>query len=182
MKKMPNMFVRDWCGNQDLVTDVLEPRSAWVMTEHPSRIRASRKRDGTCVLITNEGLFKRRTVRPGQKMPNDFVAVGIDNGKVHGWVHLNEGDAMRLEVMQPAFEAGLRGTMEVCGPRINGNPEGLTELRIFQHGTEEILDFPLGFDECHDYLEEFPMEGIVFRHEDGERFSKVKSRDLGLPW
>lgn len=182
MRKIPNLFLRDFDGDRSLVLPAFEPRSTWVYSEfNLGNVTASRKRDGTCVLIASEGCYKRRTIRPGQEMPEDFVPVGIDNGKIQGWVPVTVGDVHHFRIMGDAYEEGLRGTFELCGPKIQGNPEGLDRLMLFKHGEEVIETPPLDYDSCVAYFADVNIEGIVYKHTDG-RMAKAKACDFGYPW
>jgi hypothetical protein len=84
---------------------------------------------------------------------------------------------------RPSSHGGVfaPGTYELCGPKINGNPERLAVHTLFRHDGAE----PLAVGE-RTYaalrarclaLWEAGVEGIVFRHPDG-RSAKIKGRDF----
>jgi hypothetical protein len=78
------------------------------------------------------------------------------------------------------------GTYELCGPKINGNPEGYGSHTLIRHADAQVL--PLLSPEYDRLAEWFaqgterglPMakwEGVVWHHPDG-RMAKVKRRDF----
>jgi hypothetical protein len=106
------------------------------------------------------------------------------------------------EVMGVLYDAILgcqpdkHGTYELCGPSINGNPEGLEKNVFLLHGAPVApIDFKVptvnlgGYTEDHirflkvkRVLEEATaIEGIVFHHPDG-RMCKIRRNDFGFPW
>lgn len=71
------------------------------------------------------------------------------------------------------------GTYELCGPKIDGNPEGFPEHVLIRHGHTELPQAPRTFDGLRAWLAERDIEGIVFHHADG-RMCKIKTKDFGL--
>ncbi len=75
--------------------------------------------------------------------------------------------------------ADCDASYELVGPKINGNPEGLTERQLLQHGTH-LVECPREFDAIRDWLAGQDIEGVVWHHPDG-RMAKIKKKDFGLP-
>lgn len=71
------------------------------------------------------------------------------------------------------------GTYELCGPKVQGNPEGLPSHTLIRHGEMTIGGAPLTFDGIRDFLATQNIEGIVWHHPDG-RMVKIKTKDFGL--
>jgi hypothetical protein len=73
------------------------------------------------------------------------------------------------------------GTYELCGPKLQGNREKLTEHILIPHGEKELigLSYPLNFENLKQYLEVVDIEGIVFHHPDG-RMCKLRKSDFGI--
>ena len=74
-----------------------------------------------------------------------------------------------------------RGTYELIGPKVNGNPENVTKHLLERHATADVwVGFPRDHDGIRDWLTspEFGWEGVVFHHPDG-RMAKIKKRDFG---
>src|SRR5262249_50846760 len=90
MKKTPTIFMRDWNGDRSLVTDERNPECQWVFDGEGI---PTEKLDGTCCMIRDGKLYKRREIKPGQNMPPDFEAADEDyeTGKIVGWVPVGDG-------------------------------------------------------------------------------------------
>jgi hypothetical protein len=71
------------------------------------------------------------------------------------------------------------GTYELCGPRVQGNPEGFDEHVLVVHGYAHLFAFPRTYDEIKKALTDpsWTYEGVVFHHPDG-RMAKIKKRDF----
>ena len=179
MKKIPTIFKRNPERMRDLL-DEPHPDCLWVFNGEG---KATRKYDGTCVMIENGVYFKRREVKEGKIAPLDFVEIFFDpnTGKRVGWipVHHDKENRYHLE----AFKGHLKnGTYELLGPKIQGNPENANNHLLLKHSDAsvyEILDRT--FSGIKNFLESLsmPIEGIVFHHPDG-RMAKIKMKDFGL--
>lgn len=94
MKKIPTVFVRDWGGTigppARFVLNEPHPDCAWVFAGEGV---ATRKYDGTSVLIRDNKRFERHEVRPGKTVPDGFEEVEVDHetGKRIGWVPVGNG-------------------------------------------------------------------------------------------
>lgn len=79
-------------------------------------------------------------------------------------------------------------TYELCGPRVQGNPEAeyvLSEVGpgkhlLIPHGRFILGDCPRTFEGVREWLRTRDIEGIVWHHEDGHMV-KIKKKDFGLP-
>lgn len=189
MKKIPTLFARD--QSSGLVVDEVNPGCEWVLA---SEGVATRKLDGTCCMVRDGKLFKRHEIqRPGnmvegweeaRKYPvgwESATSVDPQTGKEQGWVPVGDGpedkwhrDAWDLCNGQPP---GLSdGTYELCGPKVQGNPEHFHHHVLVRHGSESV-DCPRDFVGLRDYLLARTVEGIVWHHPDG-RMVKIKKRDF----
>lgn len=74
----------------------------------------------------------------------------------------------------------FNGTYELCGPKIQGNPERLEYHALIKHGRQIIEGLVLEFDSLKQYLESVDMEGIVFHHKSDGRMCKLRKSDFGL--
>jgi Family of unknown function (DUF5565) len=192
MKKIPTIFVRDWDGNPKHVTPARNPECAWVFAGEGA---ATRKYDGTCVMFDGERWWARREVKPGRGAPVGFVLVEEDGetGKKVGWEPIEQSGFAKfhteaLEVAddpdQPVDTPSTRaaGTYELCGPKINRNPE-LAEVHVLiRHARAEHVEVPsLTFDGIREVVQQLAAEagaeGIVWHHPDG-RMAKIKARDF----
>lgn len=181
MKKIPTMFVRDWAGDRSRVTREITPGCEWVLAGEGA---ATQKLDGTCCLVRNGRLYKRRELKPGAARPADFEISGHDDetGKTVGWVPVSDGpdDRYHREAWRPELEDG---TYELIGPKAQGNPERQALHTLVRHGAIVFSEVPRGFDELIAWFRNGTyrdLEGLVFHHPDG-RMAKIKKRDFGLP-
>lgn len=190
MRKIPTLFRRD---PDDLrrVLPEWAPGCEWVSAGEGT---ATRKYDGTCVLIRRDGLavhaFARREVKPGKEPPADFVEVDHDpvTDKRVGWEPAEQSGFAKLiyEAVNNALwdDHLLPGTYELVGPKVNRNPEGYDRHVLVMHDQAEVLDLeppPADPVVAHELLGELLLgltyEGIVWHHPDG-RMAKLKGRDF----
>jgi len=177
MEKIPTLFIRDETSQRKHVRREVNPPCAWVLAGEGV---ATRKFDGTCVLVRDAKLYKRREIKPGKTAPPDFEEANLDllTGKRMGWVPVGTGpeDALHREAWATG---GPRpdGTYELVGPKVNGNPEGEHTHVLVPHGDEILNDAPRDFDGLRDWLLACDYEGIVWHHPDGRR-AKLKKRDF----
>lgn len=186
MRKIPTLFVRDEADRSRVTADVT-PGCEWVLRGEGI---ATRKFDGTCVRIRRDGLhghgLARRLVKPGKTPPAGYIAVETDQvtGITVGWEPVGQSPFARQfdEAIDElgGFSELLPGTYELCGPKINGNPERIEGAhRLLPHGLE-IHGAPTDPDAIREFVATLGrdgVEGIVWRHPDG-RMAKLKARDL----
>lgn len=180
MKKIPTMFERDWNGDRSRVVDKVHPGCEWVIAGEGL---ATKKLDGTCCLIRDGQIYKRRELRKGDAVPPGFEVADQEEetGKTVGWVLCTDGPEDRWH--REAFEhAGFPrdGTYELLGPKVQGNPEGWDHHVLVEHGALQYAEgiVPRTFDGLAAWLPTQNIEGIVFHHPDG-RMAKIKLRDFG---
>lgn len=181
MRKIPTIFKRT--DDMRSVIDEVTPGCEWVLAGEGI---PTRKWDGTCVLIApDRSVWARREVKPGKEKPVGFQITQVDSntGKTVGWEPAeNSGFAKYIDEaisMKPDAEPG---TYELCGPKINGNPERLLMHELFRHGSgsNSFVDAPRTYDGLREYLLHPAaqwFEGIVWHHPDG-RMAKIKGRDF----
>lgn len=181
MKKIISLFQRNYDGDR-LVRDEVVEGAEWVLAGEGV---ATRKLDGTCCMIRHARLYKRYDAKRGKTPPANFEpAQDYDEitGHMPGWVPVGDGPEDRWH--REAFEAEptlltASGTWELCGPKVQGNPEGFDRHVLIRHGAEVLADAPRTFDEIRAYLAGRDIEGIVWHHPDG-RMVKIKAKDFGL--
>jgi hypothetical protein len=186
MQKIISLFQRNY-GTDYKVRDEVVPGAEWVIDGEGV---ATRKWDGTCSMIKGGALHKRHEAQTVEMAPKHFIPAQEPDpitGKWPGWLPCIEGEAA-----DKWFIEGFKwlcelykgnpadGTYELCGPRINGNPEGFEEHRMIPHGADHVVEPPRTFAHLKEYFEKFPtIEGIVWHHTDG-RMVKIKARDFGI--
>jgi hypothetical protein len=182
MKKIPTVFERDWNGDRSRVIDQVHAGCEWVLGGEGI---ATRKVDGSCCMVRDGKLYKRRELPKNTTAPDGFEVADYDTetGKTVGWMAVGDGPEDRYH--REAWEnAGilLDGTYELLGPKVQGNPEHAKSslLVCHGHGTAGNLGaVPRTFDGLREWLAGKDIEGIVFHHNDG-RMAKIKLRDFGL--
>lgn len=185
MRKIPTLYVRDFNSRPAHVTEEVTPDCEWVLSGEGV---ATRKFDGTCVMLDEHGnWWARREIKPEQVAPPYFVEIGFDDvtGKLVGWIPIGYSSFARWlaeAVVNCGPADGITGTFELIGPRINGNPERAEEHMLVEHAAAVHVDVPdLTFEGIRKTVltltEADGCEGIVWHHEDG-RMVKIKARDF----
>lgn len=181
MRKIISLFQRNYDGDR-LVRNEVVPGAEWVVAGEGV---ATRKYDGTCCLVRAGKLYKRYDAKHGKTPPPDFEpAQDYDEvtGHMPGWVPVGDGPEDRWH--REAFERAsgyADGTYELCGPKVQGNPEGFDVHTLVPHGVIALSDAPRDYDGLKAWLasEDVSIEGIVWHHPDG-RMVKIKTKDFGL--
>ena len=181
MKKTVSLFQRNYDGDR-LVRDELVPSAEWVAAGEGV---ANRKHDGTCCMWRDGKLWKRHELKGGKTAPEGFEAAQASDavtGDTPGWVPVGDGpdDARHREALAAGVGALTEGaTYELCGPKVQKNPEGYGQHVLICHGCEVLDDAPRTYDALASYLANKDIEGIVWHHPDG-RMVKIKGKDYGL--
>lgn len=182
MKKIKTLFKRDF-SNKGKIYDEYAEGTEWVVNGEGT---ATRKYDGTSVLIRDGRMYKRHEVKDGKQAPDNFEPVETDpeTGKTMGWVPVGEGpeDQWHREVTDGLFinVPVDDGTYELIGPKIQGNPEGVSGHILIKHTDALVYDnVPTSFEGLKNWLEDKDIEGIVWHHTDG-RMVKIKKKDFRL--
>lgn len=184
MKKIISLFERNYDGDKK-VRNAVVAGAEWVTRGEGV---ATRKFDGTAVLIREGKLYKRFDAKQGKPTPPHFEPAQEPDpitGHFPGWIPV--GDEPDSRYHRKAFARGVDwrgnllhdGTYELCGEKINGNPERLTGNVLIPHGQDILEDAPRDFEGLRDYLGAREIEGIVWWHPDG-RMVKIKKKDFAL--
>lgn len=174
MKKIPTIFKRNLVEHK--LTDECNPDCLWVFKGEGM---ATRKWDGTCCLIMDGGLFKRREVKKGKPIPSLFVVIDFDEvtGKRVGWMPVTDEDKWHIEAFKPGQKDG---TYELVGPKVQGNPEEFDSHTLISHADSyDYIEAPIYYNSLKAWLEPMNIEGLVWHHPDG-RMAKIKKKDFGL--
>lgn len=176
MKKIISLFVRNYEGDR-LVRDEIVPGAEWVASGEGV---ATRKYDGTCCMVRGGKLYRRHELKRGKAAPDGFEpAQDADpvTGDVPGWVPVGDGPEDRWHREAVAGGIPSDGTYELCGPRMQGNPDGFAAHVLVPHGADVLQDVPRDFEGVRAYLKDKAIEGVVWHHPDG-RMVKIKRRDF----
>lgn len=187
-RKMTALFEIDRVAH--VGTDVLNEKSAWVFTEPAT---ATVKRDGTGVVITADGeILVRRSVKKGKRVPEGFRLAETDafTGHMFGVEPVAQSGfkAMMEEALPKTGQLLEPGTYELCGPKVNGNPEGFEQHVLIRHGAEVLPEIPdmrtVAQGEAFELLKEIfagfkarGIEGVVWWGADEKRV-KLRVKDF----
>lgn len=194
MRKIPTLFRRD-PDQPALITREVHPDCEWVLEGLGT---PTRKYDGTCMgyfqvvngvprlhggpHLGEHGVWlARREVKRGQTAPEGFVLEEADpvTGKAVGWVSAEQSPFHRYfcEALPRLGCSPYFGTYELCGPKVNGNPEHFAVHSLIRHhDAEKLKGVPLDFDELIAWLLRQTCEGIVW-HGAFDHMAKLKVRD-----
>lgn len=181
MKKISTLFAKD---PSDLarVINKLNAENTWVMD---GKAIATRKFDGTSTAIINGELFKRFDAKRGRSIPANAIPcqeADLITGHHPHWVKCDRTKSEDKHFFEgfDSLELKIDGTYELCGPKVQGNPEKLEKHTLVKHGSE-VLDFlSFDFDDLKIFLSENDIEGIVFHHISDERMCKLRKSDFGI--
>lgn len=180
MKKITTLFKKDPNDLGRVIPEV-NPENQWVIDGEGV---ATRKFDGTACAIIDGQLYKRYDVKKGKSVP-EFAIPCQEPDPITGhwphWVlcnHDNPADKYHFEGFNrlPSHEDG---TYELCGEKIQGNPEGINGHQLIRHGQERFLNLTRTYPAIYKYLSLIDIEGIVFHHPDG-RMCKIRKSDFGI--
>lgn len=192
MRKIPTLFVRD-PDDMKHVLPVVNEGCEWALTDPYAR--ATRKWDGTCVMLDDDGRWwARREVKADRSAPVGWWEVDHDlvTGKRTGWEPIEQSSFARWheQALAELIPDLVRpGTYELVGPKINGNPEAADHHVLLRHAVAPsfpllVWPSPVPVDEAFSALRDLlrglaakGCEGIVWHHPDG-RMAKLKGRDF----
>jgi hypothetical protein len=182
MKKIPTLFKKD-PNDLGRVINEVHPDSAWVFEDH--NVMATRKFDGTACAIIEGQLYKRYDVKKGKSVPKGAIPCqGADEITGHWphWIKCEREDPSNKYHFDAFDNMGSKydGTYELCGPKIQGNPENFGNHLLIRHGEDELTDcVGWSFEELKEYLTKKNIEGIVF-HGDNNKMCKIRKSDFGI--
>jgi hypothetical protein len=175
-QKIPTLFKRD-LESMKHVTDEVVPGCEWVLAREGV---ATRKYDGTCTMLDEDGRWwARREVKPGKPRPDNFYEVSTDEttGKTMGWEPIAQSAFSKFHAEACAGQTLAPGTYELCGPKVNGNPEHFDGHRLVRHADAEVIRDDGDVHALICYCNQEGFEGVVWHHPDG-RMAKLKVRDF----
>lgn len=185
MKKIPCVFERDFSDRrQPVLLRSVTPGCEWVVLAEEGI--ATRKWDGTSVLVQGGKVFARYDAKAGKAPPAGAIPCDPAPDALTGhWPHWVEAvrpeDRWIREAAANTPRPLLDGTYEAVGPKIGANPERLERHTLMPHGGQRCEDVVRTFDGLREWLAVNAVEGIVFHHPDG-RMAKIRRADFGIPW
>lgn len=181
MKKISTLFKKD-PNDLSRVINEIDPQNEWVFDPG---VKATRKFDGSACAIINGRLYKRYDVKRCRQVPEGAIPCQDPDPITGHWPHWLMCDRGKPEdkFFIEAFhnlEYKVDGTYELCGPKVQGNPECFSGRILVPHG-QELVAIPdeKTFNDIRSYLTVRDIEGIVFHHPDG-RMCKIRKSDFGI--
>ncbi len=181
MKKISTLFKKD-PNDLGKVINEINPENQWVFDGDAI---ATRKFDGTATAIINGELYKRYDVKKGRQVPDGAIpcqeADAITGHHPH-WIKCdlnNPADKWHF-IAFDALENKEDGTYELCGEKIQGNPEKIQGHELIRHGCEVLLVSDYSFEGLKKYLMDSDIEGIVFHHAKSDKMCKLRKSDFGI--
>jgi hypothetical protein len=193
MKKITTLFKRDFTNN-GVIYDEYSDGTEWVRNGEGI---ATRKYDGTNVMVRSGKLYKRYEYKDGKTPPSDFEEASYDKEthKHIGYVEVGWGSEDKWHrdtpyTANPDKVTIHDGYYELIGPKVQGNPEHSERHTLIQFDGErpvntdvvqvEVLeDVPTDFEGLKAYFTDNDIEGIVWHHPDG-RMAKIKGKDYRI--
>jgi hypothetical protein len=191
MIKISTLYKKD-PKNLALVINEVNPGNEWVLNGEGV---ATRKFDGAACAIIKGELYKRYDVKKGRQVPAGAIPCqepDLITGHWPHWVKVDENnkeDKYFIEAKDNLISGIVNGkpfvtwkedgTYELCGPKVQGNPERLDKHYLVKHGNEIRQIRGRSFESMKEYLTYADIEGIVFHHPDG-RMCKIRKSDFGI--
>lgn len=180
MKKLTTFFKKD-PNDLGRVINEINPENEWALKFGIP----TRKFDGTSCAIIDGELYKRFDFKKGRTLPPNAIPCQ-EADKITGhhphWVKCDRNDNSNKWhfVAFEALENKVDGTYELCGEKVQRNPEKIEGHQLIKHGCEvlDITDF--SFDGLRSFLEVSDIEGIVFHHLTDGRMCKIRKGDFGI--
>ncbi|MEY2703833.1 MAG: hypothetical protein RLY43_2472 [Bacteroidota bacterium] len=189
MKKISTLYKKD-PNDLSRVINEIAPENKWVIDGEGI---PTRKFDGTATAIINGELYKRYDVKRGKQVPQNAIPCQEPDEITGHWPHWikcdrnNPADKWHFvgfdKLTSEVLPELIDGTYELCGEKIQGNPEKIQGTELIIHGCEILDDCTdLSFDGLKNYLSnsELDIEGIVFHHKNDGRMCKIRKCDFGI--
>ena len=197
MKKISTLFKKN-PENLGRVIKEVNPENEWVINGFGV---PTRKLDGTSTAIFDGKLYKRFDVKLWKnkkgkktifteaqikaKIPVGAIACQ-EPDKITGhfphWILCDRNDNSNKYHFEAfdKLENKEDGTYELCGEKVQGNPEKIKGHELIKHGSEILRVSYLTFEGIKAYLENYDIEGIVFHHSENDKMCKIRKTDFGI--
>lgn len=181
MKKISTLFKKDPKHLGRVINEV-RPENSWVLE---GLAIATRKFDGTSCAIIDGELYKRFDLKMGRALPDFAIpcqAPDSITGHHPHWVKCDRrspSDQWHFAAFD-ALADKKDGTYELCGEKIQRNPEGIKGHQLIPHGKERLEGLDLSFEGLKRFLTTTDIEGIVFHHLTEDKLCKIRKTDFGI--
>lgn len=180
MRKLSTLYKKD-PNNLGRVIRQVNKENIWVFEYGIP----TRKYDGTACAIINGELYKRFDLKMGRVLPPNAIpcqeADEVTGHHPH-WVKCFRTDPSNKWhfVAFDNLENMEDGTYELCGKKVQGNPENIDGHKLIKHGCTVLPITDFTFDGLKTYLQTADIEGIVFHHKEDGRMCKIRKSDFGI--
>jgi len=182
MRKISTLFKKDH-SNLGKVINEINPENEWVFTDGIP----TRKFDGTSVAIINGEIYKRYDVKKGRQIPDGAIPcqeADLITGHYPHWLKcdISKNEDKYFFEAYHEKEFWKDGTYELCGFKIQGNPERIIGHKLIKHGCEVLNIKDFTYESLKTYLwnPKNDIEGIVFHHKIDDRMCKLRKSDFGI--
>jgi hypothetical protein len=182
MKKISTLYKKDPNCLSRVINEV-DPENEWVFGPD---VKPTQKFDGSACMIKDCCLFKRYDAKKDRFWPIGAIPCQ-EKDKFTGhqpfWVPVyvaKPEDKYFCEAFNNMCDS-FDGTYELCGEKIQGNPEHIVGHKLLKHGSVVLDINDYSFEGLKAYLSDprNDVEGIVFHHKDG-RMCKIRKSDFGI--
>lgn len=180
MKKLSTLYKKD-PNDLGRVINEVSPENEWVFKSGIP----TRKFDGTSCAIIDGALYKRFNLKKGRALPLNAIACQEPDektGHYPHWVKCERDDPSNKWhfLAFDGLEHKENGTYELCGKKVQGNPEKIEGHKLIKHGMEILNLTDFSFESLRAFLEVADVEGIVFHHTEDSRMCKIRKSDFGI--
>ena len=188
MKKISTLYKKNPDDLSKIINEI-NPENSWVLE---GEAIATRKFDGTSTAIINGELYKRYDCKIDKKtrqykrpIPEGAIpcqAADPKSGHHPHWVKCdrnNPSDKWHFKAFD-ILDDKVDGTYELCGKKVQGNPENIDGHQLIKHGSVVLEISDLSFEGLYQYLQKEDIEGIVFHHKEDDRMCKIRKTDYGI--
>ena len=196
MKKLSTLYKKD---QNDLgrVVDEVNPENEWVFKSGIP----TRKFDGTACAIIDGKLYKRFDLKLWRKKKGEMIVFTEEelksktpegaipcqdpdekSGHWPHWVHCKRNDnSCKYHFLAfDLLENKEDGTYELCGEKVQGNPEKIDGQKLIKHGCEVLKITDFSFQSLNTFLQIVDIEGIVFHDTKSNKMCKIRKSDFGI--
>ena len=186
MKKISTLYKKD-PNDLGRVINEVNPENEWAFTHGIP----TRKFDGTASSVIDGELYKRYDCKINKE--NGEYKKPIPNGaipcqepdKISGhhphWVKCDRNNPADKWHFSAFDNQNLEdGTYELCGNKVQGNPENIEGHKLVKHGAFRLSLEDDSFEYINSFLEKEDIEGIVFHHREDDRMCKIRKSDFGI--
>jgi hypothetical protein len=180
MKKISTLFNKD-PNDLGRVINEINPENEWAL----SGAVATRKWDGTACAVINGELYKRYDVKKGRSVPENAIPCQEPDVITGHWPHWvkcdrkDKADRWHFEAFDKK-QIWADGTYELCGPKIQGNPENLEDHQLIRHGEKVYKTFHIDYNWIWSFLLVTDIEGVVLHQPLTGLMCKIRKSDFGI--